>query len=70
MMATAATLERRTLARCRQLVERAEFDLKLAGDAGRAARLSFRQLQRIRRARRECSDLLIELEAKDGSAEA
>ena len=69
MMAT-ATLERRTLARFCELIERADFDLKLAHDAGVAARVSFRQLQRIRPARRECSDLLREIEAANDPATA
>ena len=43
----------------------ATFDLKLAMDAGAAAHLTEAQLARIRRARREVTDLLAELESDE-----
>lgn len=54
------------LARARQLAERSAVDLRLLGDATRAAGLPFKALARIQRARREMKDLLVELSAGGG----
>lgn len=51
----------RALARYQQLLERADFDLKLAADAALAAALPFARLMRIKRARRELNDELCAL---------
>ena len=58
------------LARCRQLAERADFDLRLAHDVAVAFGLPFVSLSKLKRARREMSDLLRELETADGSDNA
>jgi len=58
------------LVRCRQLAERTVFDLKLAHDAAVAFGLPFVSLSKLKRARREMSDLLRELEAANWSDNA
>ena len=42
-----------SLRRCQMLVERALIDLRLAGDAARAAGVSTARLERVRRALRD-----------------
>jgi hypothetical protein len=60
-MAMAHKQQSSALARCKQLVERARFDLQLAMDAARSADVPFSRLVRLKRARREMDDLLREL---------
>ncbi len=52
------------LARCAKLVERADFDLKLANDAAQGAELPYSRRSKILRARRELGDLLREMKAE------
>ncbi len=49
-------------ARLRKLVERSAFDLRFAHEAALAVGVPFAQLAKIKRARREMSDLARELE--------
>jgi hypothetical protein len=60
-MGIAHKQESSALVRCKQLVERARFDLQLAMDAARSADVPFSRLVRLKRARREVNDLLREL---------
>ncbi len=55
-----STDSRHALSRCHQLAERTVFDLKLAHDAAVACGLPFVSLSKLKRARREMSDLLRE----------
>jgi hypothetical protein len=53
--------ESSALVRCKELAKRSAFDLNLAHDAAMSANVPFASLARIKRARREMSDLLREL---------
>jgi hypothetical protein len=52
-----------TEARLRKLVERSSFDLRFAHEAALQVGVPFAQLAKIKRARREMSDLARELES-------
>jgi len=58
-MGIARKQESAALVRCKQLVERARFDLQLAMDAARSADVPFSRLVRLKRARREMNDLFV-----------
>lgn len=62
-MGIARTQESSALARCKELAKRSAFDLSLAHDAAMSAGVPFTSLAKIKRARREVSDLLRELMA-------
>lgn len=54
--------DRRTIARYAQLAQRVETDLRLLHDCALASGLEFKRLQRLKRARREVTDELREIE--------